>query len=231
MSEKEAIVEKLKSIAGDLNASSVPRHEFLRRTGLSERKVQRLFGSYNNLVVGAGLQPRAFPTADAPSYSNDELLAEVVRVIRLPDAKLTRVFFEQNAKFSSSVCERRFGGWVNTVKTAAELLDPHKEEELLRLVREYTVPPHPSRVQDSPSHNSQPHEIQEQQEHPGHEFIQTSSANVYGEFINFRGLQYAPVNEQGVVFLFGMLCKELGYIVEIVKPGFPDCEAKRRIRG
>lgn len=57
MSEKEAIVEKLKSIAGDLNASSVPRHEFLRRTGLSERKVQRLFGSYNKLVVAAGLQP------------------------------------------------------------------------------------------------------------------------------------------------------------------------------
>ena len=135
MSEKEAIVEKLKSIAGDLNASSVPRHEFLRRTGLSERKVQRLFGSYNKLVVAAGLQPRAFPTADAPSYSNDELLAEVVRVIRLPDAKLTRVFFEQNAKFSSSVCERRFGGWVNTVKAAAELLDPHKEDELLRFGR------------------------------------------------------------------------------------------------
>jgi len=58
-----------------------------------------------------------------------------------------------------------------------------------------------------------------------------SSPNLYGDFINFRGLQHAPVNEQGVVFLFGMICRELGYVVEIIKPGFPDCEAKRRIRG
>ena len=58
----------------------------------------------------------------------------------------------------------------------------------------------------------------------------TGNQNFYGDFINFRGLQHAPVNEQGV-FLFGMICKELGYVVEIIKPGFPDCEAKRRIRG
>ncbi len=28
-----------------------------------------------------------------------------------------------------------------------------------------------------------------------------------------------------------MICGELGYVVEIVKPGFPDCEAKRQLRG
>jgi hypothetical protein len=39
----------------------------------------------------------------------------------------------------------------------------------------------------------------------------------------------AAVNEQGVVFLFGMLAKELGILVEAVQKGFPDCEAKRQI--
>ena len=29
--------------------------------------------------------------------------------------------------------------------------------------------------------------------------------------------------------LFGMVAEELGYIVESVQKGFPDCEAKRRI--
>jgi len=28
-----------------------------------------------------------------------------------------------------------------------------------------------------------------------------------------------------------MICRELGYVVESVKTGFPDCEAKRLIRG
>jgi hypothetical protein len=40
---------------------------------------------------------------------------------------------------------------------------------------------------------------------------------------------YAPTNEQGVVFLFGMVAKELGFIVELVRGAFPDCEAKQRI--
>jgi hypothetical protein len=37
------------------------------------------------------------------------------------------------------------------------------------------------------------------------------------------------VNEQGVVFLFGMVAYELGFIVEAVHAAFPDCEAKRCI--
>jgi hypothetical protein len=51
----------------------------------------------------------------------------------------------------------------------------------------------------------------------------------YGNPIDFRGLRHEPVNEQGVVLLFGLLAKELGYVIEAVQTGFPDCEAKRRI--
>jgi hypothetical protein len=51
----------------------------------------------------------------------------------------------------------------------------------------------------------------------------------YGNPISFRGLRHEPVNEQGVVLLFGMLAEKLGYVIEAVQMGFPDCEAKRRI--
>jgi|SRR6267378_4328508 len=52
----------------------------------------------------------------------------------------------------------------------------------------------------------------------------------YGDPIDFRGLRHEPVNEQGVVFLFGMIAKELGYMVEGVQTGYPDCEAKRQVK-
>ena len=52
---------------------------------------------------------------------------------------------------------------------------------------------------------------------------------IYGNPLDFRGLRHEPVNEQGVVVLFGMLAKELGYLVEAVQTGFPDCEAMRQI--
>src|SRR5207249_949696 len=51
----------------------------------------------------------------------------------------------------------------------------------------------------------------------------------YGNLMEFPGMKHEPVNEQGVVLLFGMLAKELGYEVEAAQKGFPDCEAKRRI--
>jgi hypothetical protein len=51
----------------------------------------------------------------------------------------------------------------------------------------------------------------------------------YGNPIDFRGMRHEPLNEQGVVLLFGMLAKELGYMIKAAQTGFPDCEAKRRI--
>ena len=52
----------------------------------------------------------------------------------------------------------------------------------------------------------------------------------YGELINFRGMQHAPVNELGVVFLFGMLANEMDFRVESVQAGFPDCDAKLKLK-
>lgn len=53
--------------------------------------------------------------------------------------------------------------------------------------------------------------------------------NIVGKLINFRGLVYAPVNEQGVVFLFGKVAHDLGMYIELIRPGYPDCIAKRYI--
>jgi len=49
------------------------------------------------------------------------------------------------------------------------------------------------------------------------------------ESVDFRGLRHEPVNEQGVVVLFGMIARELGFLVEALQAGYPDCEAKRQI--
>src|SRR6266436_4073336 len=53
--------------------------------------------------------------------------------------------------------------------------------------------------------------------------------NVVGKLINFRGLVYAPVNENGVIFLFGKVAADLNMYVETIRPGYPDCVAKRYI--
>lgn len=52
---------------------------------------------------------------------------------------------------------------------------------------------------------------------------------IVGKHIDFRGLIYAPTNEQGVVFLFGKVAHEFGMYVELIRTGYPDCIAKRYI--
>jgi hypothetical protein len=62
-----------------------------------------------------------------------------------------------------------------------------------------------------------------------HKYTKLHGAPTYGDPIDFRGLRHEPVNEQGVVFLFGIVARELGCLVEAVQTGYPDCEAKRQI--
>ena len=45
------------------------------------------------------------------------------------------------------------------------------------------------------------------------------------------GFRHEPVNEHGVMLLFGMVAEDLGYVIEAVQSGFPDCEARRRVEG
>lgn len=59
--------------------------------------------------------------------------------------------------------------------------------------------------------------------------IHLKKRRVVGEPINFRGVVWAPVNELGVVFLFGKIAHELGMYVEVIHPRYPDCIAKRYI--
>ena len=48
----------------------------------------------------------------------------------------------------------------------------------------------------------------------------------FGSAINFRNLLFAPVEESGVVFLFGMVSQELGFTIERIGAKYPDCLAK-----
>lgn len=51
----------------------------------------------------------------------------------------------------------------------------------------------------------------------------------YGAPMDFRGLRHAPLNEQGVVYVFAPIARDIGFTVEAIGTSFPDCEAKRQM--
>jgi hypothetical protein len=52
-----------------------------------------------------------------------------------------------------------------------------------------------------------------------------------GQPLNFRGLTYAPINENGVIFLFSKVAEDLGITIEGIQVKFPDAFGKQYERG
>ncbi|MFQ6083483.1 MAG: hypothetical protein ACE5WD_09000 [Candidatus Aminicenantia bacterium] len=130
----------------------------------------------------------------------------------------TRTKFDKLCKYSVDTYKKRFGKWHEVLFAFRQWLE--RKEIEFRFIDK--LPPVSSgKVTKG--------KMSKGQDIPEVQHWQSIGGTAYGPFLNFRGLQHAPLNEQGVVFLFGMVCFELGFVVEAVRTDYPDCEAKRRV--
>jgi hypothetical protein len=51
---------------------------------------------------------------------------------------------------------------------------------------------------------------------------------IFGDKISYKSLSCAPVNELGVVYLFGVLHETFDFKIESIQSGYPDCVARRK---
>ena len=52
--------------------------------------------------------------------------------------------------------------------------------------------------------------------------------SIVGDPINFEGLIYGPLNENGVIFLFSKIHDRLGIKIEAIQATYPDAKARRK---
>lgn len=209
---REDVIREATAVAARLGVTTLTLNDFLRESGVTRHQVYALFpeGGWTTVLQAAGLDLRP---QDSPLTDND-LLAEFHRVAQELGRIPTWRFFQDQANVSSDTVRRRFGGLEGTLKHYREWLErtkpgsPFLQELATSSRHEVPVPPRPLGPVG-----------------PGH--WPRTAGTEFGAPINFRGLQHAPINEQGVVYLFGMVSYELGFRVEAVQSGFPDCEAKR----
>ena len=211
---KEFIIEKIKEIARQKGVTSLPKKIFIAESGISEYEYLKLFNTWNEAVTAAGLEAQDF----AKPYEKENLFQNLREVFEKSDGLCSRTKFNKISSISHDSYRRHFGSWQEALVNFKKWLEDNK----------YDYP----WIAELP--DSLPEEIIEETQEKSEEADfkkqwKAISGNKYGSFLNFRGLQHAPINEQGVIFLFGMVCLELGVIVEAVQSGFPDCEAKRRI--
>src|SRR4051812_34468896 len=208
---RKSVIEAAK-IAAARTGGPVSRSDFIRLSGVSAYYLYRLFpdGGWSEVQRLAGIDPHPHNTQP---ISDDELLAEFHRVVSKFGSIPTWHKFDSLAAVSADTIRRRFGGAKGTFgayRNGLEGNDPNSSMLAVLIERTNSVPERPQ----TPAA-------------PKSAAWTKLDGIEYGAPINFRGLRHAPINEQGVVYLFGMVSNELGLIVEAVQAGFPDCDAKR----
>jgi len=212
---RESLIKTARELASRQDGP-LTRDEFTRLTGITRHSIVSQFpdGGWRELADMAGIP--AHPSAHG-RFTNEDLLAEFHSVVKKTGKTPSLVQFNAYAKFSSSAIIRRFGGIRGILKPYKEWLMANEPDssylELLATKSRHEIlgTPRTSQVKSVT---------------PSPQWAKGDGV-VYGAPLSFRGLRHAPVNEQGVVYLFGMVAHELDLMVESVQAAFPDCEAKR----
>jgi hypothetical protein len=218
----QQVTDAIRSVAAQLGHPP-SRSEFRGQTGITERQILNHFPSWRDAVRAAGLAPH---TANQRA-DDDSLLEDWGSLVRKHRQIPTREQYRREGSFSPGVFEKHFGPWSALPSKFREFAkDVSKWADVIALLPEFPIARRMA-AQGGPTDTTNATPATLSTGVARHNKLDDRPS--YGNPIDFRGLRHEPINEQGVVFLFGMIAKELGYLVEAVQTGFPDCEAKRQI--
>ncbi|MBF0293317.1 MAG: hypothetical protein HQK86_14290 [Nitrospinae bacterium] len=197
------------------------RREFQRETRISENQVSKYFANWNEAVRGAGLEPDKANVRIEPS----DLLEDWGKFVRRNRCIPTFYGYRKEGKYSPDIFKRKFGAWSKIPGEFRKFAESRPDwADVLAIFPSTSA--HTQRPESpEPSQN----ETVIDAGRPAQLHKKLAKGRIYGNHINFRGLRHEPVNENGVIFLFGMVAGDIGYSVESVQAGFPDCEAKRQV--
>lgn len=202
---KQDLLALANQISSRLGRREMSQSEFTKEAGISYQPIRRLFGSWESFVSEAKLQ---LHPAHKQKIPDESLFKEFFRITsevgHFPLYQELRL-----TKYGTGTFERRFGTYSNFKVHALQYGLDHGLVEP-NIAKQEMGKPSRQRVQ-------------------GVAYEPLTDRPVLGHRIDFRGLLHAPVNELGVVYLFGILSQELGFVVESIQSGFPDCHGKRKL--
>jgi hypothetical protein len=208
MHSKDDIVAAAQAEAKRTGARTLSLAEFRRATGIDGRWVYRHFDSWSELCAAAGLESTArkqrIPDAAIFADMRDAFVAHA-RIV-------PRDKFLRGVPYSANVVDRHFGSWRGALAAFADWVKTNAPDfplgpELAARLASRAAPRAPA----------------------ARDYWPSMGAPACGAPLGFRALMHAPTNEAGVVLAFGMVAEELGFAVDALSTGFPDCFAKRRV--
>jgi len=192
------MIAALKSLASRLKKKPT-RREFRHATGLSGYAIRKAFGAYWKLLRECG-----YETHSSAAFIPDEILLKGLRdAIEAADGVVRAEEHRRHSRNDPRTVARRWGGWDRALAALRDWLE----------LNEPGFPHLPALRQHCQGMRN---------------LVPQPPAPRYGELLRFRALDHEPVSESAVVFLFGLVAEELGFVIETVNAKFPDAVGRRR---
>lgn len=198
--DRAAIIQRVKEVGGSLGR--VPRRdEFVALAGVSNRAYLRHFSGYKAMIRAAGFDLQR----TARRYADEDLLRALRDGIAVAGQVVSQKRYSTLGGLHHMTIVRRWRGWDHALVALRDWLGE----------REPQFPYLPALRHHCALRAGQ---------------VEAPLGPRCGELLRFRALDHAPTSEVAVVFLFGLVAEELGFVLETLGTGFPDAQARRRLK-
>ncbi len=108
------LLDDLRSLAKRIGKSTLTRDEYEAHGRFNAHTLQKRFGSWNNALAKAGLEP-----AKRMNIPNDELLEDVKRVAKVVNKEtVSSLDYMAHGRLSHPTLVRAYGSWASVLKAA-----------------------------------------------------------------------------------------------------------------
>jgi hypothetical protein len=211
--EKERLVGLIRECAETLGRAPT-QFELSRMTEITRYMVQKYFGPYAQAMSECGLE---FFGAGVKQPIGT-LFEDWARVTRELGRAPKVLEYSMRSRFSVRPLTRRFGSWNAATDALLKYAKENGRESELGIIGENGQTTGATGTGGCTGVCTS-----------GLTACSTAELNrlPYGESLNPFPMAHAPTNETGVVFAFGMLARELGFVILSMQAAYPDCIALR----
>jgi hypothetical protein len=242
---KQQIIDAVRECAEKLGHT--PSHvELMMHASVSRKTVRRHFSNYGALLAECNLSG----TGSGYKAPMEDVFRDWARLVRALKKVPTIAEYELESQYSVRPLVTRFGTWKQVpfgLKLYAEeqglaeewkdvlaIVEVREEQnKALGALKRVQGPDNVRRARRFAARqaNSGLKRAMEQVGVGGPDDVNSSKLQrvVYGTPMRPCPLVCGPVNEQGVVFLFGAMAEKLGFVVLRIQTEFPDCEALMQV--
>jgi hypothetical protein len=201
--------------------------------GVPTKHVYKRLGSLSKALRAAGLE------GIGPGYSPAEeaVLRDWASVARKLKKLPSILEYERAGRFSGKPFQRLYGSWRGTADGFCKFADKHglraRWGDVLEMIADGQARSTAATSRTAASTTATAEPAAQEKDHGWKKRFRKGGIfrdrPVYGRPLLWPELAHEPTNELGVVFVFGMMARRLGFVVHRLQAGFPDCIAMREV--